>query len=62
MGKQDNDYEELLHKMESKINRQSRKSRRFKEDKEFEDVEEVKSVDDYVSDDTCMLSHVIRAC
>ena len=51
MGKQDNDYEELLHKMESKINRQSRKSRRFKEDKEFEDVEEVKSVDDYVSDD-----------
>ncbi len=51
MGKQENDYEELLHKMESKINKQSRRARRFKDDKEFETVEEVKSVDNYASDD-----------
>ena len=45
MGKQDNDYEEILHRMENKINRRSRGSRRFKEDR---DVElETKSNEDY---------------
>jgi cation transport ATPase len=53
LGKHDNDYEELLHEMESKINKKSKGSRRFKEDKALREVElETKPDDDYVSDDT----------
>ena len=49
MGKHDDDYEEILHKMESKINRKSKGSRRFKEDKDPRDreVEVIKSEDGY---------------
>lgn len=53
MGKHDNDYEELLHEMESKINKKSRGARRFKEDKALRDVDiETKLEDDDVSEDT----------
>ena len=53
MGKHDNDYEELLHELESKINKKPRGSRRFKEEKTLRDIEvETKSKDDYVLEDT----------
>ncbi len=48
MEKQDNDYEELLHKMENKINRKSKGARRFKEDEALRDVNtEVRTSEDY---------------
>ena len=53
MGRRDNDdYEELLHKMESKINNKPRKSRRFKEEEELKKIKEDINLDkDYDSDE-----------
>ncbi len=49
MKKEDNDYEEILHKMESKINRKPKGARRFKEEKEPREteIEMIKSDDGY---------------
>ena len=53
MGRRDNDdYEELLHKMESKVNNKPRKSRRFKEEEELKKIKEDINLDkDYDSDE-----------